>query len=113
MAARGKGIKAWVVRWEWAGDHAAVDQPVAAVLRPQTGAHQVMQIVELLHAARQHTPTEMLSMIRRGGHRPYPARLGTVRFDPADGPVNVRWSGEVSCGPNPFLVARLAHRVGG
>jgi hypothetical protein len=104
MATR-KGIRAWVIRWDWCGAHAAIDQPVAAVLRPQTSPQQVKRIVELLYAAREYEPGEMLHAIRRNGHNPYPAQ-----FDPeGDGRTHrVQWSGEISCGHNPFLVARLA-----
>jgi hypothetical protein len=105
-----KAIKAWVVRWEWAGDHAAVDQPIAAVLRPQISGRQILRIVEILYAARQYEPDEMLSAIRRNGHQPYPARFGTVEVDP-DGRGHWRhvpWKGEIVCGHNPYLVARLA-----
>jgi hypothetical protein len=63
-----KWTRAWVIRWEWMGDHAAVDQSVAAILRRQTGAEQVRRIVEMLHAARQYAPDEMLFAIRRNGH---------------------------------------------
>jgi hypothetical protein len=103
-------IRAWVVRWEWAGAHAAVAQPVAAVLRPQLSAEHVRRIVEALYAARQYSPDEMVEAIRRRGHQPYPARFSTVRVDP-DGrgrSYTVRWEGEVFCGANPFLLARKA-----
>jgi hypothetical protein len=109
MATTGSS-RAWVIRREWCGDHAAVEQPVAAMLRPQTSADQVRRVVELLYAARQYQPDEMLDAIRRTGHNPYPARLGTVNFDP-DGSARtygVPWEGEISCGHNPFLLARLA-----
>lgn len=95
-----RAVKAWVVRWEWAGVHAAVEQPIAAVLRPQTGAEQVRRIVEVLHASRQYAPDEMLAAIRRHGHHPYPAQFGRLRGAP--------WMGEVICGHNPYLIARLA-----
>lgn len=91
----GRAIRAWVVRWEWAGQHAAVDQPVAAILRPQIGGRRLFGIVETLYAAREYEPIDMLSAIRPGGHHPYRAKWGS-------------WGGEVICGHNPFLVARLA-----
>jgi hypothetical protein len=97
---RSRAVKAWVVRWEWSGDHAAVEQPVAAVLRPQTSGDQVLRIVEILHASRQYEPDEMLFAIRRNGHQPYPAQFGTIG--------GVPWMGEVVCGHNPYLVARKA-----
>jgi len=76
-----KTVKAWVIRWEWATPGAAVEQPVAAVLRPQLHPRHVRRIVEVLHMQRQYSPDEMLHAIRRNGHQPYPARFGTTRFD--------------------------------
>jgi hypothetical protein len=105
-----KGTKAWVVRWDWQGDRTAVDQPVAAILRPQTSADQVRRIVEILCAAREYAPDEMLYSIRRKGHNPYPARFSTIDFDP-DGrgqTYQVPWEGEIYCGHNPLLIARRA-----
>jgi hypothetical protein len=86
------------------------EEPVAAILRPQTSANHVRRVVELLYAARQYQPDEMLDAIRRTGHNPYPARLGIVDFDPDGSGTTYRvpWDGEISCGHNPFLIARLA-----
>ena len=69
-----RGVRAWVVRWEWAGPHAAVDQPVAAVLSPRIGGANLLRLVETLHAAREYAPDEMLNAMRRNGRNPYPAK---------------------------------------
>jgi hypothetical protein len=105
-----KGVRAWVVRWEWAGPHAAVDQPVAAVLPPQIGGANLLRLVETLYAAREYAPDEMLNATRKNGRNPYPAKWGTIGVVPGHGsePRQVPWRGEVICGHNPFLVARLA-----
>lgn len=105
-----KGVKAWVVRWEWAGPHAAVDQPVAAVLSPQTGGRNLLRLVETLYAAREYAPDEMLNSMRRNARNPYPATWGTIGvvLGHDSEPKQVPWGGEVICGHNPFLVARLA-----
>ncbi len=103
-------IRAWVIRWEWAGRHAEVKQPVAALLRPQIGDKNLLRIIEALYAAREYAPEDMLNAIRRDGHNPYRAEWGTAEIDPdQDGHWRrVPWQGEVICGHNPFLVARLA-----
>jgi hypothetical protein len=106
--ARMNKLKAWVVRWEWATTAAAVRQPVAAVLRPQTGPEQVRRIVELLYATHQYAPDEMLNTISRGGYNPYPARFGQIRVPLTDPPSVVEYAGEIVCGHNPYLVARIA-----
>ena len=104
-----KGRSAWVVRWEWAGDHAKVDQPVAAILSPQLGPETVRRLVEVLYAADQYSPVEMLEASRPGGHNPYRAAFGTCPAIQEDGTTSYpAWQGEVICGHNPHLVARKA-----
>lgn len=98
------------MRWDWCGQHAAVSQPVAAILRPQIQGDTLLRIVELLYASTQYKPDEMLSAIRRDGPNPFRARWSTVEVDPDQRGrrVTVPWEGEVSCGHNPFLMARRA-----
>ncbi len=101
--------RAWVVRWDWSGTHAAVDQPVAAVLPPQIGADRVLRIVETLYAARYYEPEEMLSAMRRGGHQPYPARFDIVSVEVGGGDIQrVQSKATIVCGHNPFLIAKQA-----
>jgi hypothetical protein len=99
MAVR-RGTKAWVVRWAWSGPHAAIDRQIAAILRPQLGETSLLRIVDALYAARQYEPDEMLAFIRPNWQPPYRAHLGTIG--------RVPWAGEIICGHNPYLVARLA-----
>ena len=69
-----------------------------------------MRVVETLYAAREYAPDEMLEAIRRKGHNPYRAEWGTIAVGQGEGgrpPARVPWLGEVICGHNPFLVARL------
>jgi hypothetical protein len=69
----------------------------------------VRRIVDALYAASEYTPAEMLEAARRGGHNPYAAELGTATLIREDGSTGyVSWQGEVACGHNPRLVARLA-----
>jgi hypothetical protein len=107
---KGRGTKAWVIRWEWSGPHAAVEEPVASVLPWRLGVAQIERIVEALYAAKWYTPDEMLGTAKRNGHKPYGATLGTISVDLQDGHGSrqIGWQGEVWCGHNPMLVARKA-----
>lgn len=115
VSSRRRGRKAWLVTWDWAGDHAAVPERevIAAILRPRTGPDTVKRIVELLYMARQYDPTDKLDALT---HNPYPVRFGTARLEEtlADGTVRTasgRWAGEMFCGHNPFLHARLVENL--
>ncbi len=101
--------KAWVVRWESADAHAAVEQPVAAIVSPRLRGRQVRVTVELLHAVLSYTPDEMLAAARQhNAHNPYPAKFGTVSVNVRGERLQVPWEGEVICGHNPWLAARKA-----
>jgi hypothetical protein len=81
MTAR-QGRKAWLVRWEWAGNHAAVEQPVAAILSPRLGGEGVRRAVEMIYAVLTYRPDEMLAAAQQyGGFNPYEAEFGTVSVD--------------------------------
>jgi hypothetical protein len=112
MSGADKRWSAWVVRWDWVGEHAAVEQEVAGILPASWGAENVMRVVEALYAAREYTPAEMLEAARRNGHKPSRASLGTGTVILEDGTRgSVNWLGEIVCGHNPYLIARQA-RVG-
>jgi hypothetical protein len=115
MSRRLKGRKAWLVTWDWAGDHAAMPERevVAAVLRPQTSPDTVKRIVELLYAAREYNPADKLDTLIRN---PYPARFNTVTIEQRmpDGTVFTQrppYTGQIVCGHNPFLYARLVDNL--
>jgi hypothetical protein len=101
-----RGVRAWLVRWQWAGDHSAGADPIIAVLSPRLGADQVKLFVERSYAAASYSAAEELRFMRRPAENPYPARFGslTVEFD--GGPAQSTWTGEIYCGHNPWIYAR-------
>lgn len=105
---RPAGFKAWLVRWEWIGDHARVDEPVIAILSPNLGVDNVKTFVERFYAATTYTPGEKLQFMRDPKSNPYRATLGTVKVTMEDGTISqIPWAGEVICGHNPFIHASL------
>jgi len=104
-----KRSRAWLVRWDSVGAHAAVKQRVAAVLPWQLGFQTVGRIIEAIYAHRMYEPVEMLSIARNKTNNPYPYRIGTAPLIREDGVhTNIGWEGEVACGHNPSLLARQA-----
>ena len=92
-----QGRKAWLVTWEWAGEHARRPRKIAAVMRPQFSGERVRELVEFLYAA-EYAPFEQLEVALGLRSNPYPATFGTLQ--------GVTWLGEVNCGDNPYLRAR-------
>jgi len=94
-----RGRKAWLVTWEWAGDHAKRADKVAAILNPRLGGERVRELVEFLYIFHTASLSEKLSRAANRDQNPYPAKFGTLN--------GVAWEGEIHCGPNPWLLARL------
>lgn len=98
-----RGISAWLVTWEHSGDHAKPPTTVAAVLNPRLSGRRITEIVELLYANASYDPSERIAIAGRRASNPYPARFGTLYGTP--------WEGEITCGHNPWLEARLVDNL--
>jgi hypothetical protein len=98
-----RGISAWLVTWEHAGEHAKPRQRVAAVLNPRLSGQKVLEIVELLYANESYDPSERIAVVKNRRSNPYPARFGALE--------GVPWEGEIVCGHNPWLEARLVRNL--
>ncbi|MDK3075482.1 hypothetical protein QO034_20615 [Sedimentitalea sp. JM2-8] len=93
-------MKAWVIRWSWIGDHAAVAQPIVAVLSARTSPDAVKKQIELLYLAQQSLRDQMeMARYNKPRENPYPAEFVG------------RWPGAITCGHNPYLEAFLADDV--
>lgn len=91
--------KAWLVTWEWSGDHAKPAEKVVAIFNPRLGAERVRELVELLYIQSGASLDEKLSWAVDRSRNPYPAQFGSLNGAP--------WQGEIHCGHNPWLFARL------
>jgi hypothetical protein len=104
MPTRRKGRAAWLITWEWDGDHARMDEGrVAAVLPPRSPLRTVERAIVALYAQRELAPTDMLRALE---DNPYPAQPVERRFKMPDGTVGRTEAHEIICGGNPFLRAR-------
>jgi hypothetical protein len=89
-----RGQKAWLLLWEWAGDHAAVEDSIAAILQPRLSQRFIGKIVEILYAIHAYSPMEQALWSKR----------------PKDNPYKVYWeNGYCYCGHNPSLYAHYVH----
>jgi hypothetical protein len=98
MKSISKGRKAWLVTWEWCGDHAKREPKVAAVFRPQLSGERVRELVEILYGYSEYSLLERVNFTLSPKTNPYPARFGDVN--------GVQRAGMIHCGHHPFLLAR-------
>ncbi len=89
-----RGQKAWLITWEWLGDHAAVEDRIAAILQPRLSQRIVGEIVECLYAIHTYSPAELAYYAKRPKENPYPAQWD---------------NGFCFCGHNPSLTASYVH----
>src|SRR5690348_14969615 len=93
-----RGFKAWLITWEWSGEHAKRPDKVAEILDPRLPPERVRQIVELFYH-RDALLSEKISWRLRKQRQPYSAEFVKVEGLP--------WPGQIHCGHNPWLLARL------
>jgi len=92
-------FKAWLVTWEWIGEHAKRDDKIVAVLDPRLAPRRVRELVELLYLNIFYGVGERVYYALHLRKNPYPASF-------TDGQA-MRWPPVIHCGHNPFLMAHL------
>lgn len=91
-------MKAWLVTWEWAGDHAKVKNPIAAILNPRLSPARVREIVELIFVNESYSFSERVSYANNKKFNVYPAEYDTFK--------GANYLNRIYCGRNPHLFAR-------
>jgi len=88
-------MKAWLITWEWSGNHAKRDDKIVAVLNSRLSMSRVAELVEFLYLAEYYTLSEKMAVAHRRRENPYPAQY---ERQANSGPL-------IICGHNPHLVA--------
>ena len=102
MPMANRKMKAWLVTWEWSGEHAKRTEKVAAIFNPRSGAERIRAFVEFLYL-NEYTLSERMKYARHPQQNPYRAQFGALS--------GVPWTGQIYCGHNPYLFARLVDEV--
>jgi len=93
-------MKAWLVTWEWIGDHVSVSNPIVSILNPRLGPGTVKQHIERLYIDQRGTLRDRVEAAKGRRHHPYPAEYFLT-------PSGVRFERRITCGHNPRLYARM------
>lgn len=96
-------MKAWVVRREWIGNHAAVEKPLIAVLSARCSPDKVKDYVYFLYNYVGGIPVDERLAMARYNKPLLPAYIAD--YGEIDG---VPWMAWISCGHNPRIRATLA-----
>jgi len=92
------------VTWEWVGDHAKPERKIAAILNPHWSPDRVREYVEFIYANSHYSISEQIAYAKNRSFNPYPAEFMPVRG-------GVQWQGQIICGHNPWLFARLVDNL--
>ncbi len=87
-------MRAWLIKWGWAGDHAAVANPIVTVMSARTSDKDVRKYVEQRYIEATASLDEKLTYARHNQPQEPPYRAQVER-------------GHISCGHNPWLEARV------
>ena len=98
-----KTKSAWLVTWDWSGDHAKVEDPVAAILNYRVTPEKVSRFMEQLYCSYSYSHAEKLSVAKSRKANPYPAQYGQLK--------GMSWQGQITCGDNPWLFARMVSNL--
>jgi excinuclease UvrABC helicase subunit UvrB len=94
---------AWLITWEWIGDHAAVEDKVVAIVNYRRPAAYIKDLMEQLYIEKTSSVSEKVAYAKDMKSNPYPASFGDVG--------GVQWRSQLYCGHNPHLFARLVSNV--
>jgi hypothetical protein len=57
-------MRAWLITWDWVGDHAAVANPIVDILSARTSLKEIRTHVARLYAREQLSWSERLELVR-------------------------------------------------
>ena len=96
-------MKAWLVTWEWGGEHARVEDPIAAIINSRTSPERVRELVEFIYVHSWFSFKERLAYAKNKKGNICPATFNSIE--------GVPFTGQITCGFNPFLYARLVEGI--
>lgn len=91
-------MKAWLIKWEWMGDHARMENPVVGIFSARKSVEEIKKFVEMFYATQSYSLHEMANMAKynKPSDNPYPSEFVDRKYI-----RNI-----IHCGHNPFLTAR-------
>jgi len=94
------GMRAWLITWEWIGNHAAVTAPFITILTARKSQSTVADFVEQYYLLASCSAGEIAYFANRPSKLPYrPSRSEIIN--------GVPHGDRIICGHNPYIYARL------
>jgi hypothetical protein len=93
-------MNAWLITWEWKGEHAKRENPLIAIFSYRKGENFVRKFVEEIYLMKTSTVEKKVHWANRSKARPYKAKKEIIAKN--DVPHDMG----IICGHNPFIYAR-------
>ena len=90
-------MNAWLITWQWSGEHARVRDPLVAILSSRKSRSSIAELVEFLYLRASGEAADLAYYANRRKLLRYPAQIDQ----------NCR----ITCGHNPWLYARVVSNL--
>lgn len=97
-------MNAWLITWQWFGNHAKVDDPLVTVFSARKPAKSIAEFVETLYLMTSCTAEGLAYFLNRANKIPYKAVEGEI--------INgIPHGDRIRCGHNPWIYARKVSKL--
>lgn len=109
---------AWLITWDWNGDHAKVEDKLVAILDYRRSARYIERLLEQMYVSSQLAYHEQLRYAKNRESSPYQVGHRVVeilkkRAERYGETTLAKASDIMMCGENPFLYARIVNDLEG
>lgn len=92
-------MNAWLITWEWDGEHANVDDPLIAIFSSRLSENRIAEFIEGYFLIKSASAGEMVYYANRTKEIPYK----TEKHVSING---IPHGDRITCGDNPYIFAR-------
>lgn len=107
---------AWLITWEWIGDHAKVENKVVCILDFRYSYMKISRFLEWIYIGSRFALYEQIAFVKNRDCNPYHVEYGLIetRASKESGlPSSTTFTGKMVYGNNPFLYARIVYDLQG
>ncbi|GAJ16574.1 unnamed protein product, partial [marine sediment metagenome] len=108
--------RAWLITWEWLGDHAKVEDNLVTILNYRCSSMMIERIVEQVYFSSKTALHEQLAYVKSRKRSPFRFQYRTVETseevrEKLGLPAQVPISDDMTYGDNPWLWARPVYNL--
>jgi len=105
---------AWLITWEWTGDHAKVEDKVIAILDSRFSYKNIQLFAEWTYTGSKFAFYEQIAIAKNRKYNPYKVEYGRIEIFEGEEkglPSSIEGLGKFILGGNPYIYARIIYGV--